>query len=136
MGNYIKEWNHFYQAHPALYEGDCREQGFEWISCMDADHSIIAFVRRAQEGGEELLAVCNFTPVLYENFRVGVPYPGSYKEIFNSDSTFFGGTGAVNSRSVLSKDVGWDGREHSISIDVPPLGISVFQCRPGKEEEE
>lgn len=136
MRNYIKQWNHFYQAHPALFEKDCREQGFEWISCMDADHSIIAFVRRAREGGEELLAVCNFTPVLYENYRVGVPYPGAYKEIFNSDSTFFGGTGAVNSRVVLSKDVGWDGREHSISIDVPPLGISVFQCRPGKGEEE
>lgn len=136
MGNYIKQWNHFYQAHPALYEKDCQEQGFEWISCMDADHSIIAFLRRARQGGEELLAVCNFTPVLYENFRVGVPYPGSYKEIFNSDSTFFGGTGAVNSRSVLSKNVGWDGREHSITIDVPPLGISVFQCHSGKGEEE
>ncbi len=135
LGNYIKQWNYFYQAHPALYERDCQEQGFEWISCMDADHSIIAFLRRAQEGGEELLAVCNFTPVLYENFRVGVPYPGSYKEIFNSDSTFFGGTGATNIRRVLSKDVGWDGREHSISIDVPPLGISIFRCHPGKEEE-
>ncbi len=136
LGKYIRQWNHFYRSHPALYEQDCQEQGFEWISCMDADHSIIAFLRRAGEGGEELLAVCNFTPVLYENFRVGVPYPGSFKEIFNSDSTFFGGTGATNSRSILSKDVGWDGREHSICIDVPPLGISVFQCSPGKGEEE
>lgn len=136
LRKYIGQWNHFYRAHPALYERDCQERGFEWISCMDADHSIIAFLRRAREGGEELLAVCNFTPVLYENFRVGVPYPGSFREIFNSDSTFFGGTGAVNSRSVISKDVGWDGREHSITIDVPPLGVGVFQCRAGKEGEE
>lgn len=134
--NYMKQWNHFYQSHPALYEQDYREQGFEWISCMDADHSIIAFLRRAEEGGEELLVVCNFTPVLYENFRIGVPYGGTYREIFNSDSTFFGGTGAVNSRRVMAKDVGWDGREHSICIDVPPLGVSIFQCNPERQEKE
>lgn len=126
--NYVKEWNHFYMAHPALYEQDYSEQGFEWISCMDADHSIIVFLRRAKESREELLVLCNFTPVLYENFRVGVPYAGTYQEIFNSDALHFGGAGFLNSRSVLSKEVEWDGREHSISINVPPLGICVFQC--------
>lgn len=135
LQNYARCWNQFYCAHPALYEQDYDESGFEWISCLDADHSIIVFMRRGGESGEELLIVCNFTPVLYENFRVGVPCAGTYREIFNSDCTNCGGTGFVNPKRVMSKEVGWDGREHSVSITVPPLGVSVFQCIPDKEEE-
>ena len=134
--NYARQWNYFYQAHPALYELDYEEQGFEWISCMDADHSIIAFLRRAREGREELLVICNFTPVLYENFRVGVPRKGMYREIFNSDDTSFGGAGYENSGRVMSKEAGWDGRENSICINVPPLSVCVFQCVPERGEEE
>lgn len=132
--NYVKHWNRFYRMHPALYELDHQEQGFEWISCMDADHSIIAFLRRSRDEGEELLVVCNFTPVLYENFHVGAPYAGTYEEIFNSDEVQFGGSGFLNSRRVVSKEVAWDGREHSLSINVPPLGITVFRYIPEKEE--
>lgn len=132
--NYVKHWNRFYRMHPALYELDYQEQGFEWISCMDAEHSILAFLRKSRDEREELLVVCNFTPVLYENFHVGAPCQGIYEEIFNSDEVEFGGSGFINPRPVASKEVAWDGREHSLSINVPPLGISVFRYIPEKEE--
>jgi 1,4-alpha-glucan branching enzyme len=121
--------NKFYQKHPALYQQDHLEEGFEWLSNMDADHSIITFMRYSKkEQGEKLLVVCNFTPVLYENFKIGVPFPGKYKEIFNSDSQEYGGTGHGNGRQKNSKPVEWDGREDSISIEVPPLSVCVFRC--------
>ncbi len=125
---YVRKLNHFYKSHPALYEGDYDKEGFEWISCMDADHSIIAFVRRDMKNSETLLVVCNFTPVMYENFKVGAPFAGKYTEIFNSDREDFGGTGCENQSDIFSREVSWDGREHSITIDVAPLGVSIFNC--------
>lgn len=127
---YVKELNQFYLKHPALYENDYEPEGFEWISCMDADHSIITFMRSDSKKKEQLLVICNFTPVLYENFKVGVPFEGSYKEIFNSDSERYGGTGCLNKKVLRTKEVSWDGRENSITIDVPPFGICIFNSTP------
>lgn len=127
MQDYVRALNKFYQAHPALYELDEDVNGFEWLSSMDADHSIITFMRYAKDSAENLLVVCNFTPVEYENFKVGVPFAGKYKEVFNSDKEEFGGNGFVNPKQLVSKKVEWDGRDHSIAITVPPLGICVFE---------
>lgn len=126
MSHYVKAWNAFYKKHPALYREDFVEQGFEWISTMDSDHSIIVFMRKSEEDGEKLLVVCNFTPVVYENFKVGVPLEGKYKEIFNSDRTEFGGIGVTNTRKISSKPMPWDGKENSITLNVPPQGLSVL----------
>lgn len=127
LQEYVGKLNAFYQKHPALYDNDYSEDGFEWLSSMDADHSIITFMRYSADQSEKLLVVCNFTPVLYENFKVGVPLPGKYKEIFNSDNVEFGGSGHGNRRLKNSKPVVWDGREDSISIEVPPLGVCIYQ---------
>ena len=131
--NYVKALNKFYSKHPALYQSDFDEEGFEWISTMDADHSVISFIRRTLDDSEILLFVCNFTPVVYENFKVGVPFAGKYKEIFNSDSEEFGGTGHVNRRQKNSKKISWDGREDSITIELPPLGMCVFNVIKGEK---
>ena len=131
MQQYVGKLQKFYKEHPALYESDFYSEGFEWISCLDADHSIIAYVRRDAKREEQLLILCNFTPVLYENFKLGVPFAGKYKEIFNSDAEQFGGNGCRNKRTLLSKAVPWDGRVHSITLDVPPLGMCIFQGIPG-----
>lgn len=143
MQKYVRALNQFYQAHPALYESDEEAEGFEWLSSMDADHSIITFMRygktgsnQDQTGQEKLLVVCNFTPVVYENFKVGVPFAGKYKEIFNSDREEYGGNGFTNPRQKSSKEIAWDGRENSLSITVPPLGISVFRCIQAEERKE
>ena len=126
MLRYVRDLIRLYRAYPALYRKDFETEGFEWISCLDADHSIISFLRRGEENDTELLILCNFTPVVYEDFRVGVPYPGKYKEIFNSDKKEYGGQGNTNPRVKNSKKVNMDGRENSMSIKVPPLGITIF----------
>lgn len=137
MNNYVKALNAFYQDYPALFALDQEIEGFEWINNMDAEHSIISFLRKTEKEEETLLVICNFTPVVYEDFKVGVPFKGKYKEIFNSDRKEFGGQGNVNPRLKQSKTEEWDEREDSILIIVPPLGISVFNCVPlSKIEEE
>jgi len=83
-----------------------------------------------------LLFVCNFTPVAYENFRQAVPVPGKYKEIFNSDSVKYGGTGMVNSRQIVATDEPCDGRECSIEMALAPLGTAVFRIKPELPEEK
>lgn len=127
MNVYVKAWNEFYKKHPALFREDYLEQGFEWISTLDADHSIIIFMRKSEEDKEKLLVILNFTPVVYENFKVGVPYAGNYKEIFNSDKKEFGGMGFTNGRKLASKPMPWYGKDDSITVNVPPLGISIFE---------
>lgn len=130
LNQYVKELNSFYRKKPALYAWDFEEKGFEWISSQDADHSIVVFVRKADNIQDTLLVVCNFTPVAYENFLIGVPFPGKYKEIFSSDYERFGGKGHCNKRMKQSKHTGADGRMDSLSITVPPLGISIFSSTP------
>ena len=126
LRQYVSVLNSFYLAHPAMYELDARSAGFEWISTLDADHSVIAFLRKCKD--ETLLVVCNFTPVSYDEFRIGVPFAGKYKEIFNSDASEYGGTGFVNPRVKQSKRKHWDGRVNSIECRLAPLSIQIFSC--------
>lgn len=129
LHHYVKELNRLYIKYPALYQADFDREGFEWISALDADHSIIVFVRYTKDQKEALLIVCNFTPVVYKDYRIGVPFLGKYKEIFNSDKEMYGGSGNVNKRVKQSPNIPWDGRDYSLSVVIPPLGISVFTCQ-------
>ena len=130
LRQYVSVLNSFYLAHPAMYADDVKKSGFEWISTLDADHSVISFIRKCKE--ETLLVVCNFTPVPYEKFRIGVPFEGKYKEIFNSDAVAYGGTGVGNPRVKNSTKTKWDGRANSIECQLAPLSIQIFQCTKGK----
>lgn len=132
LQDYVAALWKFYKEHPAMYVDDYRPEGFRWISALDADHSVIAFLR--MHGGETLLVVCNFTPVTYETFRLGVPFSGKYKEIFNSDSIAFGGTGNINPRLKQSKAVKHDGMDHSIEFLLAPSAIQIFNCTPVKKK--
>ena len=132
LRQYVSVLNSFYLAHPAMYELDARPAGFEWISTLDADHSVIAFLRKCKD--ETLLVVCNFTPVSYDAFRIGVPFAGKYKEIFNSDDKKYGGNGVVNTRVKAAKKAECDEREYSITLKLPALGVAVFTCTPEEIE--
>jgi len=132
MQAYYKALNHFYKANPALYEVDYDTEGFEWIDCMDAQRSIITFLRCSKKKKQQLLVVCNFIPVTQTDYRVGVPFAGKFKEIFNSDAVEFGGEGNGNPRVKQSKPVNWNNRDNSIEITIPGLSVLVFSC----EEEE
>ncbi len=130
MNAMLKDLYGIYNTHPALYELDQDPDGFEWMSCLDADHSIVTFVRKTEKPEETLFVVCNFTPVVYEKQSVGVPFAGKYKEIFNSDSVAYGGSGHLNSRLKQSREEKVDGRANSIQITIPPLGCAIFTCTP------
>ena len=126
MQAYVKALLAFYKTHPALYAMDFDCEGFEWINAISANENMVTFVRKTEKKEDMLLVVCNFSPLVYEKHKIGVPYPGKYKEIFNSDKAEFGGEGNVNPRVKQSKASECDGREDSITIKVPPMGISIF----------
>ena len=126
----VRDLNAIYTSHPALYKLDQDPDGFEWMSCLDADHSIVTFVRKTENPAESLFVVCNFTPVVYEKQPVGVPFPGKYKELFTPDAVCYGGSGNTNPRLKQSKDERVDGRDNSIQITIPPLGCAIFSCTP------
>lgn len=130
MRGFVKALNSFVKEHPALYAGDCTPEGFQWINNISADENMLVFLRKAEK--ETLLVVCNFSPLVYEKHKIGVPFEGKYKEIFNSDSEKFGGTDVRNKRVKTSKKSECDGFEDSIEITVPPMGIAVFTCTEEK----
>mgnify|MGYP001622876551 FL=1 len=127
MRDCMKALLHLYRTCPALYREDFTPEGFEWINCLEWEKNLLTFLRKTEKEEDTLLVVCNFSNVVYEDYQVGVPYPGKYKEIFNSDSAVYGGSGNVNPRVKMSRDQECDERKQSIKIKVPPLGISVFQ---------
>lgn len=127
---YVKALNSLIKAHPALYADDCRPEGFQWINNISANENMLVFLRKAE--GETLLVVCNFSPLVYEKHKIGVPFEGKYKEIFNSDSEEFGGSDVRNKRVKTSKKSECDGFENSIEITVPPMGVAVFACTEEK----
>lgn len=126
MKAYVKALNDFYRKHPAMYQLDHDPKGFQWINAISANENMLVFTRNTRKREEMLLVVCNFSPLVYENHKIGVPYPGKYKEIFNSDKKEFGGTGAGNPRLKQSKKDECDDRPDSITIKVPPMSVMAF----------
>ena len=128
LQDFVADLWKFYKAHPAMYAWDEIPDGFEWVSMLDADHSVIAFMREAED--EKLLVVCNFTPVCYPEFKLGVPYAGKYKEILNSDAIVYGGENHTNPRLKNSKKEKMDGMEQSITFTLAPTAIQIFSYQP------
>ena len=125
---YVRALNKLYTTYPAFTKYDDYPEGFEWLNCIDGDETIVSFVRKTDKPDETLLFVCNFTPVVREKHKIGVPFRGKFKEIFNSDAVEYGGKGNVNPRLKQSRAEECDGRDDSITITIPPLGISIFTC--------
>ncbi|GBD18136.1 1,4-alpha-glucan branching enzyme GlgB [bacterium HR27] len=124
---WLADLNHLARREPALYELDCSPEGFEWIDCNDAENSVLVYLRKSRRPGEELLVVCNFTPVPRQNYRVGVPAPGFWQELLNSDARDYGGSGWGNLGGVAAVPVPWHGRSWSLTLTLPPLAIVIFK---------
>ncbi len=131
---YVKALNELYRNNPSLYELDDSDAGFEWINCISTNENILAYVRHAENPEDMLLVIVNFSGASFENRKFGVPAKGKYKEIFNSDSEKFGGSGFTNPRLKQAKKEECDGREYSIILKVPPMGITVLKYSPAEEE--
>jgi 1,4-alpha-glucan branching enzyme len=116
----LKELNQIYKSHPSLHEVDFDWTGFQWIDLHDADHSILSFARYSKERGSYMVCIFNFTPVVHQNYKFGVPETGVYRTILNSDDGRFGGSG-VTSASYQSYDGEMHGQPSHIIITLPPL---------------
>ena len=123
----VRELNHLYRREPALYEVDDTFAGFEWIDFLDAESSVIAFIRFAKNREDFILFACNFTPVPRTGYRLGVPQAGLYRELFNSDAEMFGGSNLGNGGAVMAEPQEFHGRPASLLITLPPLGVVAFK---------
>lgn len=125
--SWVKGLLHVYQKNPAMYELDSSWEGFEWINANDAERSIFSFIRKSKDGKNNLLFVCNFTPVERPDYCVGVPEKKTYKLILNSDAAEFGGSGAERPLSYKAKEKECDGRKYSFAYPLPAYGVAIFR---------
>ncbi len=123
----ITDLNALYKTHPALYEKQFTAEGFEWINYSDNENSVLAYIRKGINEKENLIVVCNMTPVIHDNYRIGLPSKGKLTEIFNSDKVEYNGSGVSNAKLIKIEKEPWNGRKFSAEIILPPLGICVFK---------
>jgi 1,4-alpha-glucan branching enzyme len=126
----VADLNRIYRETPALHECDCESRGFEWIDFADRDQSVIVFMRRGQNDNALVIAVCNFTPLPRTSYRIGVPRPGHYQEIINTDSAWYGGSNLGNTGGIDAVAAPCHGREYSAAVVLPPLACVMFAWRP------
>ncbi len=123
----VKELNRLYSNEPALHELDFNPAGFEWIDCNDSAHSVVTFIRKDQSEKNTVLVICNFTPVVQHNYRVGVPFDAFWAEILNSDAVEYGGSGQSNKGSIAALSFKYNERPFSLSLTVPPLAAIILK---------
>jgi 1,4-alpha-glucan branching enzyme len=126
---WVKDLNALYRREPALWELDFDPQGFRWIDCRDSDNSVYSFLRFAADRSDKVVFVCNFTPVPRHGYRVGVPDPGWYAELLNSDAAVYGGSNLGNGGGAHAEPTPWQGFGWSLSLTLPPLAVLVLKRR-------
>lgn len=122
LQNWVRDLNHLYRTEPALHFYDCDPKGFEWIDCSDHQHSIMIFLRKSAKEEEEILVIFNGTPMVWRQYRLGVPRLGKWQVIANSDAAQYGGSDTIIG-DAIAEEVNFHGRSSSIVVDVPPLAI-------------
>jgi len=127
----IKRWvcdlNIFYRNEPAMHELDFSPSGFRWIDADDSDNSVLTYMRFGKEETAPLLVACNFTPVPRRGYRVGVPTPGKWRELLNSNAAVYGGTDEGNYGGRNTESIPSHGLEQSLLLNLPPLAVVVFK---------
>ena len=123
----VADLNRTMRAERALHELDAERAGFEWIDAGDEAASVLSFLRRGRAADDVVLAAFNFTPVVREGYRLGVPYAGRWRELLNSDADVYGGAGNGDGGAVLADDVSEHGRPHSLRLTLPPLGCVLLR---------
>lgn len=124
---WISDLNRFYRREPALHQRDFDPVGFEWVDCSDSQQSVISLLRKGKEPDDQVLAVCNFTPIPRNNYQIGVPTGGVWTEALNSDSVHYGGSGQGNLGGVLAYPISVHGRSYGLTLTIPPLAVVFFK---------
>ena len=123
----LKDLNKLYKKEPALYEKQFSSEGFEWIDYNDAENSVLIYMRHGNDEADSLIVACNMTPIPRENYKVGLPRAGALREVFNSDLKKYFGSGTFKNKKTASTKKPWHFRDHSIELNVPPLGMVVMK---------
>ncbi|MDH7912706.1 1,4-alpha-glucan branching protein GlgB [Winogradskyella sp. SYSU M77433] len=123
----LKDLNALYKNEPALYEKQFSSEGFEWIDYNDHENSVLVYIRKGNEPKDNLIIACNMTPVPKEKYKIGISVKGKLKEVFNSDLKKYYGSGEYKNNVKITKEKPWHFRDHSIEIDIPPLGMVAFK---------
>jgi 1,4-alpha-glucan branching enzyme len=126
---WVRDLNHFYRSEPAMYELDNQPGGFDWLDCSDAGASTLSFIRRGKTTDDFILCVLNFTPIVRDGYRIGVPSAGYWQEMLNSDSSLYWGSNVGNSGGVFAEPIPMHNQPFSISLNLPPLGAMFFKGR-------
>ncbi|MFT6054844.1 MAG: 1,4-alpha-glucan branching enzyme [Roseivirga sp.] len=124
--SFTKALNHLYKTEPALYENSFTVDGFEWIELNDHKNSVLSFIRKGNNPADDLIVLCNFTPIIRENYQIGCN-GGVWNEIFNSDAKEFWGSGVTNGSGIKSKKEAMHGRPNTLKITIPPLAVVVLK---------
>jgi len=119
-----------YRAEPALHELDSARAGFEWVDSRDIEASVVSFLR-ISASGETVLVIANFTPIVREQYRVGVPRAGWWRELLNSDAGIYGGSGVGNMGGAQAAPLAAHGRPFSLTLTLPPLALVMFKVEGG-----
>ena len=127
MQDLVKALNHLYKTEPALYEKAFTGEGFEWIDDGNATDSVLLYIRKGNDRKDDLVVALNLTPVVRNDFRVGVPAAGTWKEIFNSDGLDFWGSGTINSNELKTEAIFWNYKNQSVALTLPPLASIVLK---------
>ncbi|MCL1946099.1 MAG: 1,4-alpha-glucan branching protein GlgB [Chitinivibrionia bacterium] len=128
LSRMVKDLNKFYTDNPAMWEEDESHEGFEWVDYNDRDNCVIAFIRKAKSQKKRFLFVFNFTPVIRNDYRLGIAYDAKFKEIFNSNANQYGGEGLGNGgKAISAKKEPSQGKEFTLQIDLPPLAFNIFE---------
>ena len=125
--SFVADLNKFYKSESALWRSDYDEAGFYWVDCADHARSVIAFVRQDAERVSELIVIMNLTPQPQFNYRFGLPRPGRWREVLNSDAGIYGGSNLGNLGGVNAEAINWHNHSHSAEFTLPPLSVLVFQ---------
>ena len=124
---WVRDLNAYYRSEPALYECDFTPDGWRWIDADDSDNSVLTYMRFGKDQAAPVMVACNFTPVPRRGYRVGVPKEGYWREVLNSNAAIYGGTDEGNMGGCHTDAILTHGQEHSLLLDIPPLGIVVFK---------
>lgn len=125
---FVKDLNRLYTSEPALYLKQFDPEGFEWINASDYDNSVLSYMRKGDTIKDNLIIVLNMTPIVREDYHLGIPIPGTWKEVLNSDDPRYHGSGVLNTAEMVAREQQHNGKDYTITLRVPPLGVIVMKA--------
>jgi 1,4-alpha-glucan branching enzyme len=135
LNNFVRDLAHLYKSEPALHAIESSWDGFQWVNANDSENSVLSFLRRGPKKQDEMVVICNFTPVQRYNYRIPVPHAGYYREVLNSDAEAYWGSNVGNAGGVWAVENTWGDSGWELSVTVPPLGILILRPDPGEDHQ-